>query len=77
MKEIIVERLKEGLPIVFARTEVDKLTGGALKARTLANWHSQGKGPDFVRDGKRVVYEKESFIQWYAERLKEAVSGGY
>lgn len=72
MKEIMVERLRESLPVIFSRTEIDKLTGGALKSRTLANWQSQGRGPDFVRDGKRVIYEKQSFIEWYAARLQDA-----
>ena len=31
---------------------------------TLANWRSQGKGPAFVRLGKRVAYRGRDLNDW-------------
>lgn len=35
---------------------------------TLANWRAAGKGPPFVRVGRKVMYRMESLEDWLLER---------
>jgi hypothetical protein len=76
MENNMIESLRTGLPAIFARTEIDRLTGGAVKARTLSNLMSRGEGPEAYRDGKRVIIEREAFIKWYERRLQPIKSEG-
>lgn len=44
--------------------EVEQLYG--IKAGTLRNWRSQGRGPSFVKDGKVILYRRkdlEAYLQ--------------
>lgn len=44
--------------------EVEQLYG--IKAGTLRNWRSQGRGPSFVKDGKVILYRRkdlEAYMQ--------------
>jgi hypothetical protein len=70
---IVLEKMAEMLPPVFARTEVGRLTGGLISPRTLANLDCLGKGPGGrVKFKKKVAYEKGAFLAWFAECLREA-----
>lgn len=42
---------------------------GAVSKGTLANWRSQGKGPDFVKPFGRVQYLLSSVIAWEKENM--------
>ena len=35
-----------------------------LTNNTLTNWRSQGRGPEFVRQGKLVYYKKAAVVKW-------------
>lgn len=39
---------------------------------TLANWRSQGRGPQYVRVGRRVRYTRLSLFFWTASRWRYA-----
>ena len=67
----ITRALAPTLPMVFARTAVPRLMPGVISAGHLANLNSQKRGPDYVRVGKQVLYEKESFLQWLEGYLME------
>lgn len=69
--ELILANLEKGLPPVFTRDEVERLTGGMLRKRHMANLDSAGEGPGGkVRLGKRTVgYEKGAFLCWLRARL--------
>ena len=63
--ESFFEKLKETLPPVFTREEAVKHLGGLFHRKTLGNIDIRGEGPNVrVRIGKKVAYERESFIQW-------------
>ena len=52
-----------------ARTEVEKFSGGILRARTLANLDSQGKGPKGrFRVGRKVVYTAIGLVEHMQEK---------
>lgn len=63
--------MSSGLPSWFPRTEVGKLTCGIVHPKTLANLDSLGKGPSRrCLIGKRVFYERDSFMEWFVSRVK-------
>lgn len=66
------EALRSSLPIIFARSEVGRLTGGIIKPGTMANLDCEGKGP-LVRYlvGRKICYERDSFVEWLVTRVKE------
>lgn len=68
------EELRNSLPIIFARSEVGRLTGGIIQPGTMANLDCLGKGPAgrFLIGGK-ICYERELFIDWLLSRVKEPV----
>lgn len=71
--ETILNNLAKSLPPIIARTEVDKITGGLLSSRTVANLDCLGKGPGGrVKFKSKVGYEKEAFLTWFAGYLTEA-----
>ena len=36
-----------------------------LSTNTLVNWRSQGRGPQFVKDGKLIYYRKADVVEWF------------
>lgn len=64
--------MKEKWPsTVVARTQVRAFTGGALSGKTLANFDSQGIGPENrFRLGRQTVYPLEDFLKWLEKRCK-------
>ncbi len=70
--EKLIERLRDELPAVWERIATDRLTGGVIKSRTLANLMSLGKytGESF-RIGRRCVIERDSFLKWLEIELKK------
>lgn len=59
------EALRNGLPPVIARHEVDKYLGGLVSPLTIRNADREGKGPDVAwRVGKKIAYKTESLISW-------------
>ena len=31
--------------------------GGSIKEQTLANWRTEGKGPKYIKAGRKVLYK--------------------
>lgn len=54
-----------GFPNYLTPSETGQLI--RISARTLANWRSQGKGPAYRKVGGRVVYKRESVMDWSPE----------
>lgn len=72
MKNELIERLRREMPVIFARSEVDALTGRVCRARTMANLDCRGEGPrGSYRQGKNVIYSREPFLEWLSDRLVE------
>lgn len=63
--EFFFSRLESSLPPVFTREEAARHMGGLLSAKTLNNIDYRGEGPEVrVRVGKKVGYERETFVHW-------------
>ena len=35
-----------------------------IKKGTLANWRSQGRGPEYVKAGRKVLYRRSALEAW-------------
>ena len=56
------------LPPLISRDHVEKLLGGVISSKTLANLDSLGEGPKRMRVGRKVVYKTEHLLEWLAQR---------
>jgi len=61
------------LPPIIARDSVEKLLGGVIKSKTLANLDSLGEGPKRMRIGRKVAYLTEDLLEWLGARTKVLV----
>ena len=57
------------LPPVISRDHVEKLLGGIISSKTLANLDSIGKGPKRMRVGRKVAYLTEDLLDWLKQRI--------
>lgn len=63
--------LEKELPAVFDRETASKIMGGVLSSKTLSNADAKGTGPSVrMKLGKKIVYERASFISWLRARVK-------
>ena len=63
--------LYNSLPPCIARKKVKEFLGGAVSAKTLANWDSLGLGPkNSIKYGRTVIYETMSLLEWLDERTE-------
>lgn len=73
MKNDDIEKLREelmaALPPVFGRNAVDRLLPGVITSKYLGNLAWVGEGPAFHKIGGRVVYGRDSFIDWLLSRV--------
>ena len=66
----ILSSLRDSLPAIFSREEAARQLGGLLSAKTLANYDAQRLGPRLKqRIGKKVAYERETFLAWLESRF--------
>ena len=72
--ENFFERLLAELPPLVSRREAARL--GRWAWGTLANMDSQGRGPERLNIGGRVMYPKEPFIEWFAKQVRPSRSSG-
>ena len=63
--------LKEQLPPVIPRKNIEKFFGGLLTERMMANMAWRGEGPKQIRVGRNVAYETEVLLEWLDSRVKE------
>jgi hypothetical protein len=60
----------EELPPVFGRKAVENLLPGIISSKTLANYLSLGKGPNYYKLGRNVFYQRDEFIEWLLTNIK-------
>ncbi len=64
------DALEKELPPVFTRDVASKCMGGLLTPKTMSNADALGTGPSVrVRLGKKIAYERASFMHWLRQRL--------
>ena len=63
--------LIDSLPPCIARKKASEYLGGAVSAKTLANYDSLGLGPkNSIKYGRTVIYETVSLLEWLDERTE-------
>ena len=74
----LIEQLRAYLPPMFAGTELDKLTGKAIRWRTIQNRRAnqslppEKKIPDecFIRSGNRkTIIVRDPFLDWWKSEI--------
>lgn len=73
-KSLIIKQLSQELPAIFGRTAVPRLLPGVYEYQTLCNLESEGDGPPFTKIGKKICYERDSFLQWLGDRIQDTDS---
>ena len=66
--QIDLSSLIPKLPPLISRDHVEKLLGGVVSSKTLANLDSLGEGPKRMRVGRKVAYLTEDLLGWLALR---------
>lgn len=69
----ILDRLRDSLPVIFARERVGELLGGLITPTRMRDLDCRGKGPKRGRvqlNNKKVGYEREAFLEWLAPQLR-------
>ncbi len=70
-KEQLRQKLLKELPPVLSRSEAERLTGRVVRATSLRDLDFRGKGPkEKFRRGRKVVYEREVFVEWFLEECQ-------
>lgn len=64
MKDIFDQMAEAWQAPGFTRPEAKRFTGGLISPKTLANLHSLGSGPPFMRLRGRPYYQVETFVPW-------------
>lgn len=76
----IIEQLQKSMPAIFAATELDRLTGGAIKWVTLQNKRASKTIPQsakppqncFKMDGlRKVLILRDPLIEWWLGTLTD------
>lgn len=74
------KQMKEYLPPIFAATEIDSLTGNAVRWASLQNQRSKDKRDNtatipeacFVNDGPRkTLIVRDPFVEWWISKLHQ------
>ena len=60
--------LAKELPPLIARDHVEKLLGGVISSKSLANLDSLGEGPKRMRSGRKIIYRTLDILEWIAQR---------
>ena len=69
--EIFLDQLRKELPPVFTREFASEKIGRIFSAKSMSNADALGTGPAVkVRIGKKVGYERDSFLQWLRGKMK-------
>lgn len=67
----IIEQARSEWPIFFALTEIDAMTGNAIRRRTIKNMRSRGEIPEgcFSKIRRKIIVNRDSFLDWYSSQI--------
>jgi len=57
-----------GSDVLLTQEDCSARTQGRVKPATFEKWRVAGKGPRFVKFGRRVFYRERDFDAWLTER---------
>ena len=62
--------LAESWPSSYvSRNEIERFSGGAIRAKTISNLDSKGAGiPGRIRCGRKIIYKVENVIRYLESR---------
>ena len=67
----ILETISQAAPPLMTRIEVQKITGGAISVKSLANLDSERKGiQPRLKIGSKVAYPKGAVIEFLKNRTR-------
>lgn len=70
----LMMQFQQELPALFAATELDRLTGKAVRWATIQNKRLKADGPPescFRKDGcRKILIVRDEFIKWWLETLR-------
>ena len=66
----LINNLRQNLPLTFTRQYIVERLGGLVSVGGLSNLESDKKGPNGIKCGRYVLYEKESFLTWLENRIR-------
>ena len=66
-----IEYLRKHLPLAFTRKTICALLGKSFSPGGLANMTCYGKGPEGVKIGKTIVYQREVFLEWLQKKIED------
>jgi hypothetical protein len=67
-----LSKLRDTMPVIFAGTELDGMTGGGYRWRSLQNEKSRGDAPAemFLRHGSRkLLVDRDRFLSYWQSKL--------
>ena len=68
----IFEKLKKELPVIFAGTELDRLTGRGYRWRTLQNEISRGEAPAdicLMQGRRKKLVDRDRFLDYWQSKI--------
>lgn len=60
--------------IYLTPEELSARYNGEVSVKTLANWRTNGSGPEFTRVGGKVLYPIEKVVKWETSRTVRSTS---
>ena len=67
----IIRNIEQEAPPILTRHTIEVLTGGAVKAKTLANLDCLGGGiSERVTVGRKVAYPRAAFVEWLRKKME-------
>jgi len=66
----VIRNVRDRLPILCRRSDIEAATDGLLRKQTLSNMAHDGRGPKFTRIGRRVVYARDDVVDWLEEHAE-------
>lgn len=66
-KREFLDALTLELPLYIARSDVERMLGGIVTGKTLANADARGNGPEVAYAvGRKIVYHRTALLDWLA-----------
>lgn len=70
--KVRMENVNEAGSIEQLLTEAEAARLLTLSVRTLQNYREDGSGPEFIRVGRRIIYEPAAIRRWLDGRIRRS-----
>ena len=67
-QKIELKHLADSLPPIIARDHIERLLGGVISSKYMANLDSLGSGCKRMRIGRKIAYRTEDLLEWLESR---------